>query len=60
VGGLPKGLNILGVLAGAVGVVSLLPPLTDTLTGGFRPGPDRLVRLAGRRAAAQIVLALEV
>jgi hypothetical protein len=36
-GGLPKGLNIVGLLAGAVGVVSLLPPLTD-LTGMFGLG----------------------
>ena len=34
-GGLPKGLNIVGLLVGAVGVISLLPPLTDTLTGVF-------------------------
>lgn len=33
-GGLPKGLNILGLLAGAVGLVSILPGLTD-LTGLF-------------------------
>ncbi len=34
-GGLTKGLNIVGLLAGAAGIVSLLPPLTDTLTGVF-------------------------
>lgn len=37
-GGLPKGLNMVGLLAGAAGVVSLLPPLTDTLTGVFGLG----------------------
>jgi hypothetical protein len=34
-GGLPKGLGILGVLVGAVGIISLLPGLTDLLTGVF-------------------------
>jgi len=34
-GGLPKGLNILGLLVGAVGIVSLIPGLTDTMTGVF-------------------------
>src|SRR3990172_9210579 len=33
-GGLPKGLNILGLLAGAVGFISIFPGLTD-LTGVF-------------------------
>ena len=33
-GGLPKGLNILGLLVGAVGIISIFPGLTD-LTGGF-------------------------
>lgn len=33
-GGLPKGLNILGLLVGAVGIISILPGLTD-LTGVF-------------------------
>ena len=33
-GGLPKGLNILGLLVGAVGILSLIPGLTD-LTGLF-------------------------
>jgi hypothetical protein len=33
-GGLPKGLNILGLLVGALGVISILPGLTD-LTGVF-------------------------
>lgn len=37
-GGLPKGLNIVGLLVGVVGVVSLLPPSTDTLTGIFGLG----------------------
>ena len=34
-GGLPKGLNIIGVLVGAVGIISLVPGLTDALTGVF-------------------------
>jgi hypothetical protein len=34
-GGLPKGLNILGLLAGAVGIISLIPGLTEMLTGVF-------------------------
>jgi hypothetical protein len=33
-GGLPKGLNILGLLVGAVGIISIVPGLTD-LTGVF-------------------------
>jgi hypothetical protein len=33
-GGLPKGLNFLGLLVGVVGILSLLPGLTD-LTGLF-------------------------
>jgi hypothetical protein len=33
-GGLPKGLNILGALVGAVGIISIFPGLTD-LTGVF-------------------------
>lgn len=33
-GGLPRGLNILGLVVGAVGVISLVPGLTD-LTGVF-------------------------
>ncbi len=33
-GGLPKGLNFLGLLVGAVGLISILPRLTD-LTGLF-------------------------
>jgi hypothetical protein len=33
-GGLPKGLNILGFLVGAVGIISIFPGLTD-LTGVF-------------------------
>ena len=36
-GGLPKGLNILGLLVGAVGIVSLIPGLTD-LVGAFGLG----------------------
>ena len=31
-GGLPKGLNILGLLVGAIGIISIIPGLTD-LTG---------------------------
>ena len=34
-GGLPKGLNILGLLAGAVGIISIIPGLTDLMTGVF-------------------------
>ena len=34
-GGLPKGLNILGLLVGAVGILSLIPGLTDLLIGVF-------------------------
>jgi hypothetical protein len=33
-GGLPKGLNILGLLVGAVGIITILPGLTD-LVGVF-------------------------
>jgi len=36
-GGLPRGLNILGLLVGAVGVISIIPGLTD-LTGVFGLG----------------------
>jgi hypothetical protein len=36
-GGLPKGLNFLGLLVGVVGILSLLPGLTD-LTGLFGIG----------------------
>jgi hypothetical protein len=34
-GGLPKGLNILGLVIGAVGILSLIPALTDSLVGIF-------------------------
>ncbi|MBK9093303.1 MAG: DUF4386 family protein [Anaerolineae bacterium] len=34
-GGLPKGLNILGLLVGAVGILSLIPGLTELLIGVF-------------------------
>jgi len=34
-GGLPKGLNILGLVVGAVGIISIIPGLTDLLTGVF-------------------------
>ena len=34
-GGLPKGLNILGLLVGAVGIISLIPGLTDLMIGVF-------------------------
>jgi hypothetical protein len=37
-GGLPKGVNILGLLVGAVGIVSLAPGLTGLLTGVFGLG----------------------
>ncbi|MBK9093372.1 MAG: DUF4386 family protein [Anaerolineae bacterium] len=34
-GGLPRGLNMLGLLVGAVGILSLIPGLTDALIGVF-------------------------
>lgn len=34
-GGLPRGLSILGLLVGAVGILSLVPGLTELLTGVF-------------------------
>jgi hypothetical protein len=34
-GGLPKGLNILGLLAGAVGIISIVPGLSETMGGIF-------------------------
>ena len=34
-GGLPRGLNILGLLVGAVGILSLIPGLTELLIGVF-------------------------
>lgn len=34
-GGLPRGLNILGLLVGAVGILSVIPGLTGLLTGVF-------------------------
>jgi hypothetical protein len=34
-GGLPKGLNLLGLFVGAVGIISLIPGLTDLMTGVF-------------------------
>jgi len=34
-GGLPKGLNILGLLVGAVGIFSIVPGLTEMMTGVF-------------------------
>jgi hypothetical protein len=37
-GGLSRGLNILGLLVGAVGILSLIPGLTDPLTGVFGLG----------------------
>ena len=35
VGGLPRGLNFLGLFVGAVGVISLIPGLTELMTGVF-------------------------
>jgi hypothetical protein len=35
---LPKGLNILGLLIGAVGIISILPGLTDLMVGVFGLG----------------------
>jgi hypothetical protein len=37
-GGLPKGLNILGLLVGVVGILSLIPGLTDVMVGVFGLG----------------------
>ena len=37
-GGLPKSLNFLGLLVGAVGVVSIIPGLTELMTGVFGLG----------------------
>lgn len=37
-GGLPKSLNLLGLLVGAVGIISLIPMLTNDLTGLFGLG----------------------
>ena len=34
-GGLPKGLNILGLLAGAIGIISIVPGLTEMMAGIF-------------------------
>jgi hypothetical protein len=34
-GGLPKGLNILGLLVGTVGIISLIPGLTEMMVGVF-------------------------
>ena len=34
-GGLPRGLNMLGLLVGAVGILSLIPGLTEAMTGIF-------------------------
>ena len=34
-GGLPKGLSFLGLLVGAAGILSLIPGLTDLMTGVF-------------------------
>lgn len=43
-GGLPKGLNLLGLLVGGVGIISILPGLAD-LTGAF--GLGQLVWFVG-------------
>jgi hypothetical protein len=37
-GGLPKGLNILGLLVGAVGILSIIPGLTELMAGIFGLG----------------------
>jgi uncharacterized Tic20 family protein len=34
-GGLPKGLNILGLLVGAAGIISIIPGLTEAMVGVF-------------------------
>ena len=51
-GGLPKVLNILGLLVGAVGIISIIPGLTGA-DRSFWLEPNHLVRLAGDCAAAQ-------
>ena len=51
-GGLPKGLNILGLLVGAVGIITIIPALND-FDRRLWLGTNHLVRLAGDRAAAQ-------
>jgi hypothetical protein len=40
-GGLPKGLNILGLLVGAVGILSIIPGLTELMAGIFWLGLDQ-------------------
>ena len=52
-GGLPKGLNILGLLVGAVGIISHYPRVDRPDDRSFWLEPDHLVRLAGDCAAAQ-------
>ena len=52
-GELPKGLNILGLVVGAVGIISIIPALNGTLGASFWLGPDHLVHLDGDCAAAQ-------
>src|SRR5512135_2345253 len=37
-GGLPKGLNILGLVVGAVGILSIIPGLTNLIIGAFGLG----------------------
>jgi len=37
-GGLPRGLNILGLLVGAIGIISIVPGLTDVMVGVFGLG----------------------
>ncbi len=44
-GALPKGMNLLGLAAGAVGILSLIPGLTDMLTGIF--GLSQLIWYVG-------------
>ena len=44
-GALPKGMNLLGLAAGAVGTLSLIPGLTDMLTGIF--GLSQLIWYVG-------------
>ena len=52
-GGLPKGLNILGLLVGAVGIISTYPRVDRPDDRRFWLEPDHLVRLAGDCAAAR-------
>jgi hypothetical protein len=59
-GGFPKGLNILGLVVGAVGIISIFPGLTDLMIGVFGLGQIiwfiwlgiTLLRSSSRQASA--------